>query len=223
MTAVGAALLVAAFAGWLWQQVGLISLPNKAYTITVAQVVTGDLAKPGSELGLYTNMLNKEGKSEVVGSSKVISVETRTASSIMTVEPPVMKAGRVPQDTNQIGVPEGGAAQDTFSASANIVNITGISGVPVVNPIYVQATASILVLLLGSVVVYWIVGLRPSTVDFLVSTDGEMKKVNWSTRREIMGSTWVVIGATFLISLLIFVFDIGLQAFFSAIGVLQKN
>ena len=40
---------------------------------------------------------------------------------------------------------------------------------------------------------------KPSqTVDFMIATEGEMKKVNWSTRREILGSTWVVIAVTML-------------------------
>ena len=30
----------------------------------------------------------------------------------------------------------------------------------------------------------------------MIATEGEMKKVNWSTRREILGSTWIVIGLT---------------------------
>ena len=34
----------------------------------------------------------------------------------------------------------------------------------------------------------------------LIATDGEMKKVNWSTRKEIVGSTWVVVAATFLLT-----------------------
>ena len=34
----------------------------------------------------------------------------------------------------------------------------------------------------------------------MIATEGEMKKVNWSTRREIIGMTWVVIGLTVFIA-----------------------
>ncbi|MDX2117757.1 MAG: preprotein translocase subunit SecE [Planctomycetota bacterium] len=221
MTAVGAALLIAAFAAWLWQQVGLVNLPNKQYSVAVRQVVSGELAKPGTPVTLYSSKFNKEGKSEALGTSKIISVETLTASSTIVIEPPAMNAGRVPQDADQIGAPAPATGTETFAAAA-LVPLASISGVPVIQPVYVQAGVAIVILLIGAGFVYWLVGLRPTSVDFLVSTDGEMKKVNWSTRREIMGSTWVVIGATFLISLIIFVCDLGLQAFFTAIGVLQR-
>ena len=58
--------------------------------------------------------------------------------------------------------------------------------------------------------------------DFMIATEGEMKKVNWSTRREIIGSTKVVILFTVLLALLLFVVDLSFQALFSWIGVLKK-
>jgi len=64
------------------------------------------------------------------------------------------------------------------------------------------------------------VGVKPKTVDFLIATDGEMKKVNWSTKKVIRDSTYVVIGATFLIAGVIALADIVLFKFFQAIGVL---
>ena len=54
---------------------------------------------------------------------------------------------------------------------------------------------------------YYLVCLKPKVVDFLIATEGEMKKVNWSTRREIMASTRVVIGLTFFIAVAIFILD----------------
>ncbi|RNC82861.1 MAG: preprotein translocase subunit SecE [Phycisphaera sp.] len=59
------------------------------------------------------------------------------------------------------------------------------------------------------------------SVDFLIATDGEMKKVNWSTRKEVQGSTIVVVIASFLLAFAIFVVDYGFGAFFKLIGVLQ--
>ncbi len=78
------------------------------------------------------------------------------------------------------------------------------------------------VLLLGGValLMFWLVN-RPSSADFMIGTEGEMKKVAWSSRREIVGSTKVVIFATFAMALLLFMVDILFRALFDAIDVLR--
>jgi preprotein translocase subunit SecE len=48
---------------------------------------------------------------------------------------------------------------------------------------------------------------KPSFVDFLIATEGEMKKVSWSSRPELIGSTIVVIVTVVLLSAVIWVFD----------------
>jgi preprotein translocase subunit SecE len=48
---------------------------------------------------------------------------------------------------------------------------------------------------------------KPSFVDFLIATESEMKKVSWSSRAELLGSTAVVIGTVFLLALIIYVVD----------------
>ena len=62
---------------------------------------------------------------------------------------------------------------------------------------------------------------KPSTVDFLIATDSEMKKVNWTTRRELIGSTKIVIIFMFLIAIFLFACDLLFGAFFYAIHVLK--
>ena len=57
--------------------------------------------------------------------------------------------------------------------------------------------------------------------DFMIATEGEMKKVNWSTRREIIGSTKVVILFTALMAVLLFCVDLAFQFLFRSIGVLK--
>ena len=82
----------------------------------------------------------------------------------------------------------------------------------------------------GLPVVLWIgVGLlmfflvnRTRTADFMIATEGEMKKVSWSSRREITGSTKVVIFTTFAMAILLFVVDVIFNKFFVWIGVLQQ-
>ena len=48
---------------------------------------------------------------------------------------------------------------------------------------------------------------KPNVVDFLIATDSEMKKVNWTTRAELIGSTKVVIIFMLLIAVLLFALD----------------
>jgi len=49
---------------------------------------------------------------------------------------------------------------------------------------------------------------KPSNADFLIATDSEMKKVNWTSRRELIGSTKVVVIFMFLTALFLFLCDI---------------
>lgn len=61
---------------------------------------------------------------------------------------------------------------------------------------------------------------KASNVDFLIATDSEMKKVNWTSRRELIGSTKVVIVFMFFIAFLLFVIDILFGYLMFWIGVL---
>jgi len=62
---------------------------------------------------------------------------------------------------------------------------------------------------------------RPRVGDFLIATDSEMKKVNWTSRKELIGSTKVVIIFMLLIALFLFVVDVAFGYFFKLIRVLQ--
>lgn len=48
---------------------------------------------------------------------------------------------------------------------------------------------------------------KPRVVDFLVATEGELKKVRWPTTQELVGSTVIVIVTVFLLGLYIFICD----------------
>jgi preprotein translocase subunit SecE len=73
--------------------------------------------------------------------------------------------------------------------------------------------------------VYAIVGFyllnRPSNVDFLIATDSEMKKVNWTSKTDLIGSTRVVILFMFVVAVLLFVYDLFFHTIFYLIGVLK--
>ena len=66
----------------------------------------------------------------------------------------------------------------------------------------------------------WFLLNKPRIVDFLIATEAEMRKVNWPTRHEIVGSTWVVICGTFLMALFLWGVNMAFAYFFTRIGVL---
>ncbi len=71
--------------------------------------------------------------------------------------------------------------------------------------------------------IFWFAGRNERSVEFMIATEGEMKKVNWSTRREIWGATRVVIFTVFALGLILAIVDLFFIVFFSGIGVLRMN
>ena len=88
--------------------------------------------------------------------------------------------------------------------------------------IWTQAGAAVLFTAILAVVGWWLIGNHRRSVDFMIAVEGEMKKVNWSTRREVMGSTWVVIFLTVFVAVFCFAWDFLFQLFFKSVGVLQS-
>ena len=76
------------------------------------------------------------------------------------------------------------------------------------------------VVAIGAIVCWRIIN-APKNVDFLISTDSEMKKVAWPSREELFGSTRIVIIFLFIIALLLFLIDVAAGAFFQAIHLLK--
>ena len=62
--------------------------------------------------------------------------------------------------------------------------------------------------------VVWLVN-KPAFADFMIAAEGEMKKVNWSSRQEIIVSTVVVIIMVILFSALLGATDLIFSMFFS--------
>jgi preprotein translocase SecE subunit len=92
-----------------------------------------------------------------------------------------------------------------------------------IEPVYISAGGSIAFIAIFAIVGYYLIGRKQNVVDFMVATEGEMKKVNWSTRREIVGSTWVVIALTIAIALLCMVCDYSFAFVFQQMGVLETG
>jgi len=85
------------------------------------------------------------------------------------------------------------------------------------SPLVQFGVPTLLVIALG-VLVLWIVN-RPSSADFLIATEGEMKKVSWSSRKEVVGSTKVVIVTTFIMAVILFGVDLAFILLFEKLGI----
>lgn len=89
--------------------------------------------------------------------------------------------------------------------------------------IYLQAGAASVIIVIATALIYWLVGLSHKAVEFFIATEGEMQKVNWSSRREVIGSTYVVIGVSLTIAAVLFITDLAFAKFFQVINVLQTS
>jgi len=87
----------------------------------------------------------------------------------------------------------------------------------------IHLAVPLVLMAISGYLVYWLCGSNPRTVDFFVATEGEMKKVTWSSWKEVKGATKVVIGMMVVMSLYIFGVDFLVSSFFrlSWVGVLQ--
>ena len=64
-----------------------------------------------------------------------------------------------------------------------------------------------------SAVTGWLLN-KPSVADFLIASEGELKKVNWSSRKEVAVSTFVVILVVVVMAALLGATDMVLQLVF---------
>ncbi len=62
--------------------------------------------------------------------------------------------------------------------------------------------------------IFWLVN-KPKVADFMISAEGEMKKVSWSSRQEIIVSTIIVIIVVILMAVLLGLTDLIFQILFS--------
>jgi preprotein translocase subunit SecE len=90
-----------------------------------------------------------------------------------------------------------------------------------IQPLYVSLVIGLVVCAIFGFIIYYYVGRKPRSVDFLIATEGEMKKVNWSSKREVFGSTWVVIGLCVFVTVFVFAFDFAFAALFRFLRVLD--
>ncbi|MFN0138209.1 MAG: preprotein translocase subunit SecE [Phycisphaerae bacterium] len=74
-----------------------------------------------------------------------------------------------------------------------------------------------------SYLAFRLVGQNRRVSEFLIATEGEMKKVNWSTRKEVIGATKVVIVTVLAMGFLLFFVNLVFMFLFELIGVLRVS
>ncbi len=208
LTAIGAGMIVLAAGGWAWQQIGAVRLPVAFYEVPFF-AVQGEL-QPGDTVTLMSP--DDAGRLVEVGSG--VAADTVSATG---------ERGRIRNMQLVPGAELRRITEVRTTDAAFVGEVAGtIRGEPIVNTVTLQTIALGVILLIGALIVYYFVGVKKRTSEFLIATDGEMKKVNWSTRKEVIGSTWVVVAASFLISAFLFVIDLGFSQFFQLVGVLER-
>jgi preprotein translocase subunit SecE len=98
--------------------------------------------------------------------------------------------------------------------------MTSIDAIPDDQELLYQAGMAVGVIAFFGILVYVLLN-KPRIADFMIATEAEMKKVNWPSKKEIIGSTWVVICGTAFIAVLLFAINYGFTKFFVYIHLLE--
>lgn len=212
MTATAIAVITFATAGWLMGQMTVLAdkLPVRAWSAEI-QNPTGEPAA-GQRIKLLTAE-SATTPAELLGTAEVVGYDSGSRTVHIGSFTPA-KDGVEAATASTIAKADDGSG---FSAPIR----GSLNKTPMVHPRILQGVAAAIVLLIGAGLAYYFAGTKPASVEFLISTDMEMKKVNWSTKKDIKNSTLVVVGAAFLLAGVLFTIDVGFQAFFKLINVLQ--
>lgn len=210
LTATGLGIITLATAGWLWGQMGVVAskLPRTTWSIQV------DAPQGAPAVGERLSLLSRpERGSEAreIGTAEVS--EFSAASGLLKVRNVTMTDPATDPSSAGSVAPIAGAG---FKAGIR----DKARGEASVQPVVLQGSAAIAVILGGFILTYWLTAMNRKFVEFLIATDMEMKKVNWSTRKDIIKSTMVVVFACVLIAGSLFAVDFTFQQLFRAMGVL---
>jgi len=217
LTVVALNAICLASAGWSYRQLGAITLPTDHWQATLRAADAS--LPPGTLVNLVTTKLSGDGSEQSIGSGKAAAVSTGLAGEpLIRLDAIDLNSGRSVTEAQAIR-----NASDNSATAPVLIPVVAISAIPVFPLFYLQAGIAGGIAALGVLLSYFYVGRKPSSVEFLIATDSEMRKVNWSTRRAIMGSTYVVIAACFLIAATLFIIDFGFSSFFQAIDVLKTK
>lgn len=94
-----------------------------------------------------------------------------------------------------------------------------LEGYELTKPAIIMFGVPAVVVIAMGLLMFWLVN-RARTADFLIATESEMKKVSWSSRKEIVGSTKVVIVFTIIMAAILFTVDVMFAWLFEITGVM---
>lgn len=210
LTATAIGILTLATAAWAYKQMTVVAdkLPRNVWVMGL-QNVTGSAPAPGTQVTIAAAAPTGAREGEAIGTAVVKSWDSN--SQQLRVDS--YQASKPDTDPSMAGAVQASG----FSA---VVKPRSTAGLPSVAPELLSGGAAAVVILIGFILAYYFCATRPGSVEFLISTDMEMKKVNWSTKKDIIASTWVVVFASLLLAAALFIVDLGFQQFFKAIGVL---
>lgn len=201
LTAVGLGVFCLTGIAWLWAQAAALPVPITEWTLTL--VNGSGSVEPGQTVQLFANAED----TQPIGSAVAQSLDS--AGRSLVIRDVAMTGGNSPTSVTLV------------SAQGYDASVTGRFGQPAFQILYVQAAMAAILLLLSATLIYWVAGVRHNTNEFFIAVDNEMKKVNWSTRREIIGSTWVVVTVCVTLTAILFGIDLAFGTFFRAIGILK--
>jgi preprotein translocase SecE subunit len=209
LTATIIALLSISLAMFLYNQAPAVvdRLPKKIWNVGLPPGTTASIGV-GTNVTLLASP-DSSGAAESIGTGTVVNATSTT----LRLEGVQIKPGK---DGSLIAALLPAAAAPGTASTL----VTAPQGEPPVQAQLVGGALIAVVLLVGALVGYWLAGVRVKTVEWLIACDFEMKRVHWTTPREVMGNTIVVIGACVLLALVIFLADTGLSSLFGAIKLL---
>lgn len=211
LTAVGLGVLVLAGVGWLTGQLKAIPIQKTAWRAPVSD--SHGTPVPGMRVALFADDRGETRLAEAT----IGAVENGGRELLIERVDVVGKAD--PGSTRRIEALSAGiGAAQAPEYSATVTRRP--QGIAAFNLLYLQAGVAAGIVILATALIYWFIAIKPAPNEFLIAVDAEMRKVNWSTKREVYGSTSVVLVVFVTITLLLFLVDSGLASFFRAIGVL---
>lgn len=217
ITAVGAGILILAGAQWAWKQATTVTIPPRSWTFSLIDTqIDGGEPQQGDTVVLLSYAGADNDLSELGRATLETYTQERGTSATLVLE------GFDSDRTRDFAGDSERVRIGDADGPALLAEVRNASSTPMYSQLYVQTAFAGAVILLGTIVIMLLVGTMRRPVEFLIATDSEMKKVNWSTYRDVKSQTIVVIVATFLIAGILFAVDLAFSWFFGAIGVLEQ-
>lgn len=201
MTAALAGIVLLSAALWAYKMLSAFDVPTPTWSVRVENAV--GTPAPGSSLTLIDD---RSDAPKEIGSALVKSYEQIGKGGSIIIDKVSMKGDALVSEATKVS-----------GAGVSAVVAAPPQGIPIFDKRFLQLGVATAILLVGVYFIYSFVGRRERSVEFLVAVDGEMKKVNWSTRKNVIDSTIVVVVATFLIAFVLALYDVGIGKVFSTL------